>query len=120
MTRKSLACSAGERSPIRRETAFPIGLDEHAGAIAAGIGEGAALVTKQLAFEQGIRDGGAVHRHKGTFGARRVVVDGSRYQLLPVPDSPVISTFTDELAMRRIRLKTSCICGERPTMFSKR
>ncbi len=82
-TRRSLACSAGERSPISsRKMVPPSASDEHAGAIGARVGEGAALVAEQLALEQRVGDGGAVDRDEGALGARRVEVQRARHQLL--------------------------------------
>ncbi len=47
-----------------------------------GAGEGPACVTKQLGFEQGLGQGGAIDRHEGLGRSRRALVDGACDQLL--------------------------------------
>ncbi len=47
-------------------------------ALAGGAGEGAPLVTEQLALDQGLGNGGAVDRHEGLVGAATGVMDGAR------------------------------------------
>jgi len=45
--------------------------------------EGAALVTKELALDQGRGERGTVGVHEGRAAARRQVVQGARHQTLP-------------------------------------
>ena len=59
------------------------GLKE-AGLGVAGIGEGSALVAEELGFEEGLRDGGAVHLDEGAVGARRLV-EGAGEEALAGP-----------------------------------
>src|SRR5207245_3140616 len=47
-----------------------------------GVGEGALLVAEQLALEEGLGDGAAVHGDERLGGALRLHVDGARDQLL--------------------------------------
>ena len=45
--------------------------------------EGAALVAKQLAFDQALRNGSAIDENKGTVTARRFVLDCACGEFLP-------------------------------------
>ena len=53
--------------------------------LAHGPGEGPFLVTEQLALQQGLGQGGAVHGDEGLLGPRTPVMDGPRHQLLSRP-----------------------------------
>ena len=61
---------------------------EASGLLPVGPGEGAALVTEQLGFEQRVGQRRAVDRHERAVGARTAVVDGTGDQLLPRPALP--------------------------------
>ena len=47
-----------------------------------GPGESALIVAEQLTFQQGLRNRGAVHRHKGIFRPEGMIVDGLCQHLL--------------------------------------
>ena len=49
---------------------------------AVGAGKGALFVAKELAFEQRLRKGRTVHRHKGFGGPGAVLMDGASHQFL--------------------------------------
>ncbi|MCZ7682170.1 MAG: hypothetical protein M5U28_26615 [Sandaracinaceae bacterium] len=55
---------------------------EGADALPVRAGEGAALVPEELRLDERVADGAAVHHHEGLAGARAVIVDGPRRQLL--------------------------------------
>jgi uncharacterized protein YoaH (UPF0181 family) len=59
-----------------------VGLLEAAAAHGLRAGEGAALVAEQLRLQQVLRDGRRVERHEGAAGARAVLVQRARHQLL--------------------------------------
>jgi hypothetical protein len=61
---------------------------------AAGVGEGAAGMAEELAFEQGLRDGGAIDRDEGAVLPPAALVEGARDELLP--GAGLAQTSTDE------------------------
>ncbi len=63
----------------------PIGEFEDAAFLGARVGEGALLVTEELAFQQGFRDGGAVDGDEGFGLAQALVVQGLGDQILTGP-----------------------------------
>ena len=62
-----------------------VGLLELADALPLGPGEGALFVAEQLAFQQVLRDGGAVDGQEGLIGTAAVLVQGAGDQLLARP-----------------------------------
>ena len=73
-----------------------------------GAGEGAPHVTEELALEEGIGDGPAVHGHEPAVPARARPWMARATSSLPVPLSPVISTLLGAGAHRAI-----CSCTRR-------
>src|SRR5215203_135890 len=69
-------------SHLVEEEGAAVRLAELAGAVAVGPREGAAAVAEELALDQRVRDGGAVHGHEGSPDPVAQLVDAARHQLL--------------------------------------
>ena len=61
----------------------PVGHLKAALAVGNRIGKGPFLVAEEFAFDKGVRNGGAVHLHKGLGRPGSPVVDGPGHQFLP-------------------------------------
>ncbi|MCY1516120.1 hypothetical protein D9M68_507340 [compost metagenome] len=72
----------GHVADFVEEQRAALGLLEAAAAHGLRAGEGAALVAEEFALEQVLGNGGGVDRHEGAVGARRVLVQRARHQLL--------------------------------------
>ena len=82
-TRSSLTCVAGRQlADLVEEQRAAVGQLELALLGGLGVGEGARLVAEQLRLDQLLGQRAAVHLHVGLVGARRVVVQRVRDQLL--------------------------------------
>ena len=60
----------------------PVGLEEEAAPRALGVGEGAPLVAEELALDQGLADGAAVHDDEGAVLAPALAVERPGGELL--------------------------------------
>ncbi len=82
-TRSSRSCAAWrQRRELVEEQGAAVGLLEAAGAGLGRAGEGAGLVAEQFRLDQGLGQGGAVHRHQRPVPARREMVEALGDQLL--------------------------------------
>ena len=91
-----------------------VGLDEFAGVLFGGAGEGAFLVAEQNQLDQVLRHGAAIDRDEGLGAAGAGAVDGARDQLLA--DAGFAFDQHRELseaAAFSAALSTGCIAGER-------
>jgi hypothetical protein len=81
-TRSSLACISGPHlGDLVEQKAAPVRAFETAFAPAIRAGEGAALVAKQFAFDQGLRNGRAIDGDEGPVTARFPEVAAARFAL---------------------------------------
>ena len=72
-----------------QENRAPVGLLELADLIVGGAGEGSPPVAEELAFDQLVGDGGAVHFHQRLSGPQRAGMQSARHQFFPGAALPV-------------------------------
>ena len=115
--RSSLACSRTSISLISSSSSVPPSAASNLPTRrASGAAERALLVAEQFAFEQVLRDRGAVQRHERPAGAARLRRWMWRASTsLPVPLSPVISTEASGRATCSARRSAASIAGSRTT-----